>query len=129
MYGKTLKQYPFLERLHNFKGNPNSQGILNWIIQILYYYYRKEHKNIKKTHIIEQILLSLSALLSLFTATCTSFVFLAAEFFQFLDTVHCEITHDFKRHKWSFVKYIVLFSGLKMVFSKLSRAKYHFLHK
>ena len=49
----------------------------------------------------------------------------AAEIFQFLDTVPRKI----KRHKWSFVKYIVSFSGLKMVFSKLSLAKYHFLHK
>ena len=48
-----------------------------------------------------------------------------AKFSQFLDTVLREI----KRHKWSFMKYIVSFSGLKNVFSKLSLAKYHFLHK
>ena len=32
-----------------FKGNPNSQGILNWIIQILHYYYSKQHKNIENS--------------------------------------------------------------------------------
>ena len=49
----------------------------------------------------------------------------AAELSQFLDTV----LHEIKRDKWSFVKYIVSFSGLKMVFSKLSLVKFHFLHK
>ena len=40
--------------------------------------------------------LSLSLPFSLFTRACASFAFVAAEFFQF-----------FKRHKWSFMKYIV----------------------
>ena len=80
------------------KGNPNSQGILNWIMETLHYYYRKQHKNIENSQIIEQnLVISLSLLFSLFTTACASFAFLAAEFFQFL-----------KRHKWSFVKYIVL---------------------
>ena len=30
-----------------FKGNPNSQGILNWILQTLHYYCGKQCKNIK----------------------------------------------------------------------------------
>ena len=71
------------------KGNPNSQGILNWIIQILHYYYRKQHKNIENSQIIKQNLvysLSLSLCLpfSLFTIACASFAFLAAEFFSVL---------------------------------------------
>ena len=42
------------------KGNPNSQGILNWIIQILHYYYSKQHKNIENSQIIEQNLVIFS---------------------------------------------------------------------
>ena len=101
-------QLMFLE-LGAFKGSPNSRGILNWIIEIFHYYYRKQHKNIKNSQIIEQNLiiclsvflsvclsvclslplslssLSLSHPLSLFTTPCASFAFLAAEFFQFLN--------------------------------------------
>ena len=44
----------------NVKGNPNSQGILNWIIQILHYYYSKQHKNIENSQIIEQNLVIFS---------------------------------------------------------------------
>ena len=52
-----------------------------------------------KTHrLFNKILLSLSVPFSLFTVACASFAFPAAEFFQF-----------FKRHKLSFVKYIVSF--------------------
>ena len=36
------------------KGNPNFQDILNWILHILHYYCRKQHKNIKISQIIEQ---------------------------------------------------------------------------
>ena len=86
-----------------FKGNPNSQSLLNWIIQILHYRYSKQHKHIENSQITEQNLvislslsLSLSLPFSLFTTAYASFTFLAAELFQF-----------FKRQKWSFVKYIV----------------------
>ena len=49
-------------------GNPNSQGTLKWIIQILHYYYRKQHKNIENSQIIEQNLVSYISLpFSLFT--------------------------------------------------------------
>ena len=40
-----------------FKGNPNYEGILDWILQILHYYYRKQHKNIENSRIIEQNLI------------------------------------------------------------------------
>ena len=68
------------------KWKPNSQGILNWIIQTLHYYYRKQHKNIENSQIIEQNLV-ISLPFSLFSTACASFALLAAEFFQF-----------FKRH-------------------------------
>ena len=102
-----------------FKGNPNFQGILNWIIQILHYYCRKQHKNIENSRIIEQ---NLSLLFSLLTVTCASFAFLNGRVFSVLG-------HSFERHKWSFMLYIVSFSALKISFSKLSLAKYHCLHK
>ena len=77
----------------NFKENPNSQGILNWIIQIQI--ITGSNTKISKTHrLFKKILLSLSLSLpfSLVTAACASFVFLATEFFQSLDTVLREIT-------------------------------------
>ena len=62
------------ENLQNFfnffKGNPNFQGILNWILilHIMHYYCRKQHK-ISKTHrLMDKMLMSLCP--SLFTATC-----------------------------------------------------------
>ena len=61
-------------------------------------------------------------LFSLLIATCTSFAFLNGMVFSVLG-------HSFERHKWSFVLYIVSFSALKVSFSKLSLAKYHFWHK
>ena len=55
----------------SFKGNPNFQSILDWILQILHYCCRKQHKNIENWRIIEQNLV-LSLRFSLFTATCAS---------------------------------------------------------
>ena len=110
----------FILEISRFKGNPNSQGILNWIIQILHYYYSKQHKNIENSQIIEQnlvIFLSLSVLLSVDYGL------------RFLRLPNSRVFSVLKRHKWSFVKYIIPFFGLKMVFSKLSLAIYHFLHK
>ena len=111
--------------LHNsgklLKGNPNFQGILNWIIQILHYYCRKQHKNTENTWIIEQNV-AISLLFFLLIATCASFAFLNNRVFSVLG-------HSLERHKWSFVLYIVSFSALKISFSKLSLAKYHCLHK
>ena len=52
-----------------FKGNPNSQGTLNWIIQILHYYSRMQQKDIVNSQIIEQnlvISLSFSVLLTFY---------------------------------------------------------------
>ena len=81
-----------------FKGNPNYQDIISWIIQIVHYYCRKQYKNIENSQIIEQNLV-LSLPFSLFTAACAS----------------CCLPRwqNFKRHKWSFVPYILFFSGWK----------------
>ena len=61
--------YPLIQFL---KGNPNFQGILDCMLQILHYYCRKQHKNIENSRIIEQNLV-LSLPFSLFTATYASF--------------------------------------------------------
>ena len=42
------------------KGNPNSQGILNCIKQILQHNTKKQHKNIKNSQIIEENIVTLS---------------------------------------------------------------------
>ena len=107
-----------------FKGNPNFQGILNWIIQILHYYCRKQHKNINNSQINEH-----NVVISLCPSLCLLRLALPlpsskAEFFS----SWTQYSANFKCHKWSFVPYIVSFSGLKMAFSKLSLAKYHCLH-
>ena len=107
--------------LVSLKGNPNFQGILNRIIQILHYYCRKEHKNIENSWVIEQCCY-LSLLFTLLIATCASFAFFSGRVFSVLG-------HSFEHHKWSFMLYIVSFSALKIYFSKLSLAKYHCLHK
>ena len=99
------------------KGNPNFQDILNWILQILNYYCRKQHKKIKKSWIIEQNLV-LSFLFSLFTATCASCC-LPQQKNVFISWI--KYFADFKCHKWSFVLFTVLFSGLKMIFTKFSQ--------
>ena len=58
-----------LSHLKKLKWNPNSQGMLNWILQTLHYYCRKHNNNWKKCC---YLFLPLSQL----TGTCASFVFL-----------------------------------------------------
>ena len=99
------------------QGNTNFQGILDWILQILHYYCRKQHKNIKNSRIIEQNLV-LSFPFSLFTATCASCRLPQRQNFFISWTKYFA---NFKRHKWSFMLYIVSFSGLKMIFTKFSQ--------
>ena len=95
---KVLLPYllvPSIDFIH-FKGNPNSQSILNWIIQILHYYYRKQHKNVENSQIIEQNLIIFSLCLSsVYCGLC------------FLHLPRSSVFQFFKHHKWSFVKYIV----------------------
>ena len=111
------KKYSCNSPLLGIKGNPNFQGILDWILQKLHYYCRKQNKNIENSQIIEQNLV-LSLPFCLFTATCASSCFPQWQSF-FIFWTHYSANFNF--HKWSFVLYIVLFSGLKMVFSKLSQ--------
>ena len=66
------------------KIDPNFQGILNWIIQILDYYCRKQHKNIENSQIYWTRCWCLSLPFSLFTATCVSFTFLSSRVFSVL---------------------------------------------
>ena len=101
----------------HLKGNPNVQGILDWILQILLHYCREQHKNIKNSQIIEQNLV-LSLPFSLFTVIC-AYCFLPQ--WQSFFISWTQYSTNFKCHKWSFVLYIFLFSGLKMVFSKFSQ--------
>ena len=84
------------------KGNPTFHGILNSIIQILHYYYRKQHKNIKTSQTEQNLIISLPFFL--FTVACASFIFLAAEFLsswtQHFAKLHriLNITSD---HSWN----------------------------
>ena len=76
------------------KGNPNFQGILNWIIQLLHYYCWKQHKNIKNSWIIEQnIAISPCSSLCLLRLVLPSPSSMAG-YFQFLDTV-LNVTSDY----------------------------------
>ena len=83
----------------------------------MHYYCRKQHRNIKISLIIEQNLV-LSLHFSLFTATFLSCGLPQQQSF-FIPWTQYSVT--FKCHKWSFVLYIVSFSGLKMIFSKFSQ--------
>ena len=73
----------------------------------MHYYCRKKHKNIKNSQIIEKnIVFSLCPslwLLQLARPSLSS----TPEFFQFIDTVLCQVTENFKRQKGSVVPYIV----------------------
>ena len=96
--------------LDYLKGSPNFQGILDWIVQILHYYCRKQRKSIKSLWIVKQNLVHYLPS-SLFTATCVSHCHPQRQSFW------TQYFANFKRHKWSFLLYIVSFSGLKMIFS------------
>ena len=91
------------------------------MIQILHYYCRKRHKNIKNSDYRTKCYY-LSLLFSLLIATSASFPLLNSRVFSVLG-------HSFKHHKWSFVLYIIPFSALKISFSKLNLAKYQWSHK
>ena len=84
------------------KGNPNFQGILGWILQILHYYFRKQNKNIENSWIIEQNL-TLSLPFSLFTVTCASYRLPQWQSFSFLQHSTSQIlnvTSDCSCHIW-----------------------------
>ena len=106
------------------EGDPNFQSILNRIIQILHYQWRKQHKNIENSQIAEQNVI-FSALLY---AYCHLHILHLPQRQSFFSS-WTKYSTNLKRHEWLFVLYIVSFSDLKMEFSKLSLAKYHCLHK
>ena len=93
------------------------KALLDWILQILHYYCRKQHKNIENSWIIKQNFV-LSLPFSLFTVTCASCHRSQHQSF-FISWALYSV--NFKHRKWSFVPFIVLFSALKMVFSKLGQ--------
>ena len=82
----------------------------------MHYYCRMQHKNIKTLGLLKKSLFSL--FFSLFTVICAS-CWLPQQRSFFISWKQYSV--NFKRHKWSFVPYIVSFSGLKMVFSTLSQ--------
>ena len=86
-----LSKFYFEAHVFLLEGNPNFQGILNCIVQILHYYCRKQHKNIENSQISEQ-----NVVISLCPSLCLLWLAFpspssVAEFFQFLDTVLCRI--------------------------------------
>ena len=84
---------PKISNFFLLKGNPNIQSILNWIIQILHYNCRNQHKNIKNSRIIEE-----NVAISLCSSVCLlRLAFLSpsstAGCFQSLETV-LSVTSD-----------------------------------
>ena len=98
-------------RIPGLKGNPYYQDIL---------------KKNKKSQFIEQNIVICYCLSLCLLPLVLSLSSSTVECFKFLDTVFRGITYNSKRHMWSFVPQI---SDLKMTFSKLSPAKYHYLQK
>ena len=105
------------DKIRRLKGNSNFQGILDWILQTLHYYCRKQHKNMKNSPFIGQNLV-LSLPFYLFTTSCASCRLPQRQSFFIFWT---QYSANFKRHKWSFVLLIVSFSGLKMIFPKFNQ--------
>ena len=72
-----------LTRWTYFKGNPNFQGILNWILQILHYYCRKQQKKLKTHWLLNKILFSFCPFLCLLRLVIPV-AFLNGRIFSFL---------------------------------------------
>ena len=84
---RNLKFQILCYQMPKLKGNPNIQGILNWNLQTLHYYCRKQHKNIENSQFTEQnVAISFCHFLCLLQLMLPLH-FSAAEFFHFLDTV------------------------------------------
>ena len=106
------------------KGNPDFHSILNWILQILHYYCRKQHKNIKNSQMVEQ---NLVFFLLFSCGFCFLLPFSMAEFF--ISWTQYYMNSKSLPQVIIFAIGIVLFSGLKMIFSKLNQLRYHCLYK
>ena len=83
----------FLKSSLLFIGNPNFQGILNQILQILLYHCSKQHKNIENSHCF------FSALPFVYCGLC--FLYFSQR--QMSSVLGHSTVWNFKRHKWSFV--------------------------
>ena len=75
--------------MHNNTNAPLLKGSanLNWILQILHYYGKKQHKKNRKLAVYWTKCCYLQLPFSLFTATCASFAFLNEGVFKVVDTV------------------------------------------
>ena len=93
-YGKNCQKWPKNIVFGLFKGNPNFQGILNWILQIFLYHCNKQYKNIENLQFIEQNIVIFFCLLRLLLPS----PFSIADVFQFLDTVLSEILNVTSDH-------------------------------
>ena len=114
-YQKALKKSNllFLPNPVPFKGNPNYQGILSWIIKVFQLLLQEAIQKYWKLRLLNKILFSLC--LSLFTAACAS-----CRFPQW---------QNFKRHKWSFMPYIYFGFLVEKGFLQVNPARCHCLHK
>ena len=105
--------FQWTPKISNFfllKEKPTFPSILNWIIQILHYNCRNQHKNIKNSRIIEE-----NVAISLCSSLCLLRLALllpssTAGYSQFLDTVlnvtsyhSCCIQFHFLLWKWLFL--------------------------
>ena len=86
-----MAQSSLWDSLVAVKENPNFQGILSWIQQILLYHRSKQHKNIEILLFIEQnIIISFCPSLCLLYRV-PALPFSVADVFQVLDTVLSKI--------------------------------------
>ena len=111
----NLKCFPYrkLKLSRHIKQNPTNIALL---LQEATKKYRKLTVYWTKCH---YLVLSFSV----FTANCASFAFLYGSFFSSCTQYFANLCRILN------VPSDYLFSGLKMIFSKLSIARYHYLHK
>ena len=100
LWPKRVQTLHFPFQIIYIKGNPNFQGILNRILQILLYHCNKQHKNIKNLQFIEQNIVIFFCLLRLWLPS----PFSTADVFQFLDTVLSEIFNVKSDHSCRCIK-------------------------
>ena len=89
---------------YKFKGNPNFQRMLNWILQILLCQCSKQHKNIENLLFIEQNIVISFCLSLCLLRLVLPLPFSTADVFQFLDTVLCKILNITSEHFCHYTK-------------------------
>ena len=90
--------------MHNNTNAPLLKGSanLNWILQILHYYGKKQHKKIENSQFIEQnVVISNSPSLCLLQLVLHS-PSPTREFLKLWTQYFAELGKHFKLHKWSF---------------------------